>query len=236
VPQPKDGREQALHEHIMSLPREGLQGNPQAVIKTIDDYSNSNAKMMTFKPSKIAASRAAMEEMSPPPKVLVEMGTYVGNSAVAWGSILKDLNSGKTDGVKVYCLEFNPEYIKIASDVIALAGVDDVVQIVPGAASDSLRKLKAEGKLDKIDVLFLDHFQQYYLPDLQVCEELGLFHEGSIILADNMDAPDPPEYVKYVRAGGRGGAASVKYDSKMVRTRPDPERPSGVEISKVIKV
>ena len=69
--------------------------------------------MMTFKAPKITASRAVLEKVSPPPKILVELGTYVGNSAVVWGAMLRDLNEGKTDDVKVYCCEFDEEYVKI---------------------------------------------------------------------------------------------------------------------------
>jgi catechol O-methyltransferase len=221
----------------MDLPKEDLRGNPEAVLKAIDDYCiNTKTHLITFKPSKIAASRAVIEKMSPTPKILVELGTYVGNSAVAWGAILKDVNGDKLDGVKVYCCELDKEFIKIASDTISLAGVDDVVQIVRGTSTDSLRKLKEGGKIDKIDVLFLDHFQQYYLPDLKLCEDLGLFHEGTVILADNMDRPDPQEYVKYVRAGGRGGENSVKFVSEMVKTSDDPVRPQAVEVTKVVSV
>jgi catechol O-methyltransferase len=221
----------------MSLPKEGLQGNPAAVLKAIDDYSkNTKTLLIDYKLPKIVASRAVLEKLSPPPKILVELGTYIGGSAVGWGSILKDVNGSKLEGVKVYCCEFDPDFVKIASDHIALAGVDDVVQIVPGKSTDSLRKLKEEGKIDKIDVLFLDHFKDYYLPDLKLCEDLGLFHEGTVILADNMDRPDPPEYVKYVRGGGRGGANSVKFESYAVPTNDDPAMPHAVEVTKVVKV
>ena len=58
---------------------------------------------------------------------------------------------------------------------------------------------------------FIDHWERYYLPDLQWCEELGVFHKGSLVIADNTDIPGAPQYLKYVRAGGTG---SVKYDSK----------------------
>jgi len=125
---------------------------------------------------------------------------------------------------------------KFASDMIALAGVHDIVQIVQGTSTDSLRKLKEEGKINKIDVLFLDHFQQYYLTDLQICEDVGLFHKGSIVLADNMDLPDPPEYIKYVSAGGRGGEGNVKFKTKSVKTSTDPARPNSVEVTTVVSV
>jgi catechol O-methyltransferase len=208
------------------------------VLRAIDDYTRStNTLLINFKQPKIAASRAVIEKLRPPPKLLVELGTYIGGSSVGWGSIMRDVNGGKAEGVRVLCCEFDDDFVKIARDHVRLAGVDDVVTVVPGKASDSLRRMKADGTIDKIDVLFLDHFKDYYLPDLQLCEDLGLFHEGTLILADNMDPrPELPEYAKYVRAGGRGGADSVRYESYSVATSENPDRPNVVEVTTVVKV
>lgn len=209
------------------------------MLQALDDYTSSHSEVIiNFKLPKINASRAVLEKLRPVPKTLVECGTYIGGSSVGWGSIMKDVNGGKAEGVRVLCLEFDDEFVKIASEHIKLAGVDDVVKIVPGKSSDSLRRLKEDGTLGTIDVLFLDHFKDYYLPDLKLCEDLGLFHEGTVILADNMD-PRPeglPEYAKYVRAGGRGGAGSVQYESYSVATSSNPDRPNVVEVTTVVKV
>jgi catechol O-methyltransferase len=208
------------------------------VLQAIDDYSRAtNTLLINFKLPKIDASRAVLSRLAPPPKTLVELGTYVGGSAVGWGSIMRDVNGGRAEGVRVLCCEFDDEFVSIAGDHVKLAGVDDVVRIVPGKSSESLRRMKEDGTLDKIDVLFLDHFKGYYLPDLKLCEDLGLFHEGTIILADNMDPrPELPEYVQYVRGGGRGGDGTVKYESYSVATSDNPDRPNVVEVTTVVKV
>jgi catechol O-methyltransferase len=193
---------------------------------------------MTFKPNKLNLSRTVLEKMSPRPKVLIELGTYVGMSAVAWGAMLKDLNGGKADGVRVYCLELDPKFVKIAGDMVNLAGVDDVVTIVQGQSGDSLKKLHADGTIDKIDVLFIDHWEEFYLPDLQLVEELGLFNVGSIVIADNTDMPGAPEYLKYVQAGGNEGADTVKYKTETlhVETSANGKRPTAVEITTVLRI
>jgi catechol O-methyltransferase len=192
--------------------------------------------MMTFKPAKLEASRRVLEKLPSPPKVLFELGTYVGNSAVAWGAMLKELNGGKTDGVKVYCMELDPDCAKIATDLVKLAGVDDVVEVVLGQSGDTIKKLKESGAVDKIDVLFLDHWEKFYLPDLQLCEDLGLFNVGSVVLADNTDMPGAPEYLKYVRAGGRGTEGSVKFKTESLKTAEAPGRPNIVEATTVVSI
>jgi catechol O-methyltransferase len=172
--------------------------------------------MMVYQPEKLKVSKEILEQMNPKPKVLIELGTYVGNSAVAWGAILKEINSGKSDGVKVYGMELEPNMAKIASDFVDLAGLSDCVEVVQGQSSDSLRKLKQEGKIDKIDVLFIDHWEKFYLSDLQLCEDLGILRKGTVVIADNTDMPGAPDYLKYLESGGRPG--KIKYESKILVT------------------
>jgi predicted O-methyltransferase YrrM len=69
--------------------------------------------------------------------------------------MLKEMNGNRTEGVKVYCCEVDPQLVKISSDIIALAGLSDVVQVIEGMSGDTIRKLKDDGTIDKIDVLFL---------------------------------------------------------------------------------
>jgi len=229
---------------MLSLPEGGLKGNPEAVLKEMESFA-TNQRMMTFKLNKIEVARSFLEKLAQPPKVLIELGTYVGQSAVAWGWLLKSLNgvgpgNASGSGIKIYCLELDAECQKIASDMVKLAGLDDVVEVVLGQSSDSLKKLKEGGKIDKIDVLFVDHWEKYYKPDLQLCEDLGLFHEGSVVIADNTDMPGAPEYMEYVRAGGRGTDRTVKFKTETFYAKGlDDGRfkgPMAVEITTVVSV
>src|ERR1700761_5280915 len=210
------GREQRLHDYISSLPKESLQGMPDAIVSAITDFCQTDTGMMVYQPEKLKISKAILEQMDPKPKVLIELGTYVGNSAVAWGAILKEINGAQSHDVKVYGMELEPSFAKIASDFVDLAGLSDCVEVVLGQSADSLRTLKQEGKVDKIDVLFLDHWEKFYVSDLQLCEDLGLLHEGTIVIADNTDMPGAPDYLKYLKSGGRPG--KIKYESKILIT------------------
>ena len=48
-------------------------------------------------------------------------------------------------------------------------------------------------------MLFIDHFEQYYLPDLRISESLGLVQPGTIVVADNIISPGAPKYAEYIR-------------------------------------
>jgi catechol O-methyltransferase len=193
---------------------------------------------MVFQPHKIAVSREILEKLNPKPKVLLELGCYVGCSALAWGTMLKEFNEGKTDSVKVYTCELEDSFAKIASDFIALAGLSDIVEVLVGKSSDSIVRLEKEGKITKggVDVLFLDHWEAAYLPDTKLCEDLGLFRNGSMVLADNTDMPGAPEYLEYVRKGGRGSEGGVVLETKTFVAGGGTGGPNVVEATAVVSV
>jgi catechol O-methyltransferase len=187
-----------------------------------------------YRDYKLAAARKELQDMQSLPKTLLEFGTYVGNSAIAWAAMLREINqSSSSCDFHVYTFELNPEMARIALDFIKLAGVDDVVSILKGPGGESLKKLHAEGKLAKqIDVVFFDHWEEYYLPDLQLCEELGVLKPGSKIIADNTDFPGTPTYLAYMKAGG---GEKVRYESRSVQTE-EPGKAVSISLTECVLV
>ncbi len=88
----------------------------------------------------------------------------------------------------------------MASSLIELAGLRDIVRVVVGTSDGSLRRLHAEGELTTIDILFLDHYKPAYTPDLKLCEQLSLVRPGTVLAADNVIKPGNPPYLSYVRS------------------------------------
>jgi catechol O-methyltransferase len=114
------------------------------------------------------------------PAVMVELGGYVGYSAIAFGAALKEAG-----GKQFWSLERSPEFGAVIGSLVDLAGLRDLVKVEVGNSDASLRRLHAEGKVKKIDLLFLDHWKPAYVTDLKLCEELGLVGPGSVLAADN---------------------------------------------------
>lgn len=184
---------------------------------------------MIFRKGKLDIVHDAIRSMPTPPKVIVEFGTYVGQSALGWGVILKEIHGGDCDGdgdgvkenkkgCKVYTFEQNAELVKMSREVIELAGLSDIVTVIEGTGAEGLRGLVAEGRVQRgsVDMVFIDHWEKYYLPDLKVCEELGVLRMGALVVADNTDKPGAPTYLEYVRAGGVEGG--VRYETKTYRS------------------
>jgi catechol O-methyltransferase len=203
-----------LREYIFSQPSSTFENNPWAVANAIDDFAETQGSMMIFKKKKLDVAKTQLTAQQPAPRTILEFGTFVGKSAVAWGAILRDIYGGNVpEDVNVYTFELDTVMVSLSQDLIKLAGLQDVVHVIEGPASESLKKLHSEGKVTSVDMAFFDHWEKFYLPDLQLIEDLKLFRVGSLAIADNTDFPGSPDYLKYVKAGGSGVAESVKYES-----------------------
>lgn len=208
-------QQQQLRQHILSQPADKYAGKPWELVADIENFANEIKLPMIFRSEKITTSKESLSAIEPKPKVFVEFGTFVGTSAIAWAALLREFHGPDAKDIKVFTFEFDPKVAEVARDIIKAAGVDDVVEVFVGPGSESLKKLHAEGRVKEggVDAVFIDHFEQYYLPDLKLCEELKLFHPGSVVLADNTDMPGAPDYLAHVRKGGEG---SVKYETKSI--------------------
>lgn len=144
------------------------------------------------------------------PKVMVELGGYCGYSTILFANVLKEAGGGK-----FYSLEQSPKFGKNIKTLVKLAGLDDIVEVVVGGSTESLRKLHDDGKLEQIDMMFLDHYKPLYTTDLKLCESLGLIKKGTVLAADNVIKPGNPRYLKYVR--------STPEEKRMALKAGDPE-------------
>ncbi|EAU32124.1 predicted protein [Aspergillus terreus NIH2624] len=226
----------ALRDHILSDPTP-YTNDPWALIDAIDSFAQSNT-MMTFRESKLTLSRQQLAQMTPAPTTLLEFGTYVGASAIAWGAMLRELNPpSAAASCRVYTFELSAVTAGVARDLIRLAGLEGTVSVLEGPAAASVEKLHAEGALGKggVDVVFFDHWEKFYVPDLRLCEDLGLFRVGALAIADNTDLPGAPAYLEYVRAGGRPGG-KVRWETRSLEADVEEGWPKIVEVSTVVEV
>ncbi|KAI1761372.1 S-adenosyl-L-methionine-dependent methyltransferase [Hypoxylon sp. FL1150] len=239
-----DGREIELLHFVYSHPRlDEMRGNPQKVLDAIDEFGRTRKYLMNIGEykSKTVINLIKNEK----PRVMVELGGYVGYSAVAFGAALRDVG-----GKRYYSLEKNPEFAAVISMLVALAGLSDIVKVVVGSSSSSLERLCKEGALTHIDLLFLDHYKPAYITDLKLCEELALVSVGSVFAADNVVKPGNPPYLEYVRStveekrkrisdGDKSnykGNPNLVYESRFVEGWEPSGVPDAIEITKCVGV
>lgn len=238
------GKEQDLLDYILSLPESKLsqvRGNPNEVLKLIDEYPD---RFMVIGPHKGKEIKQRMASIQP--TVMIELGCYVGYSAILFGQELAKV------GGKYYSFELSDEYANIASQMIDLAGLSDTVKIIVGPTKNTLpqfteivndRDRIATKNERPIDFIFIDHAKELYVPDFRMLESLNLIGIGTVIAADNIIHPGAPEYHNYVNLTpqqrheynttfvnpeGKNyiGRWNILYDSELVKIGGD-----GVEFS-----
>lgn len=195
-----DGREVQLLHFVYSHPKlDEIRGSPEGVLAAIDEYGRTKKYLMNVgeDKGKIVSELIAKTK----PKLMVELGGYVGYSTILFGAALQ-----RAGGQTYICLERNAEFAAVVSSLVNLAGLSSTVRVEVGSSGDSLKRLAQSGVLGRsssgkgIDLLFLDHYKPAYLPDLKLCEELELVGPGSVLAADNVVKPGNPPYLEYVRA------------------------------------
>jgi catechol O-methyltransferase len=196
-----DGREARLVEYIYSHPElESLRGNPEKILAAMDEFSSQQDLLISVGAQKAGILRHLIA--SEPPRVVIELGGYLGYSAILFGDQMRrntNVSAVKQPPPVVWSLEASPVYAAFAMSMVDLAGLSDIVKVVTGSADTSLRRLQQTQALKQVDFLFMDHQESLYTTDLKLCEELGILRSGSIIAADNVVRPGAPEYRDHVR-------------------------------------
>ncbi|KAL8902557.1 MAG: hypothetical protein Q9207_004593 [Kuettlingeria erythrocarpa] len=189
-----DGREIELLHFVYGHPSiDDIRGSPTKLLKAIDEYGRTKKYLMNVGDDKGRIVADLVAEIKP--QVMVELGGYVGYSALLFGDAVK-----KAGGKRYYSLERNPEFAAVIMSLVDLAGLSDIVKVVVGSSAESIKRLHAQGTLDHIDLMFLDHYKPAYTTDLKLCEHLGLVTPGTVLAADNVIKPGNPPYLEYVRS------------------------------------
>ncbi|KAI4143617.1 MAG: hypothetical protein LQ341_002874 [Variospora aurantia] len=211
-----DGREVELLHFVYGHPSiEEIRGSPANVLKAIDEYGRTRKYLMNVGDDKGRIVADLVAEVKP--QVMVELGGYVGYSALLFGDAVR--NAG---GKRYFSLERNPEFAAVIMSLVDLAGLSDVVKVVVGSSAESIKRLHAQGSLEHIDLMFLDHYKPAYTTDLKLCEHLRLVTPGTVLAADNVIKPGNPPYLEYVRSS---------VDKK--RQAVNSQKSNGVDVSSV---
>ncbi|XP_022082699.1 catechol O-methyltransferase-like [Acanthaster planci] len=165
------------------------EGNPGSVLDALEEYHLNYEVMMAVMPEK----RRKIEEVArkAAPKVCLEMGCFVGVSAMAVARHIPP-------GGRLITTEIDTLTAKAARELFSFAGLDQVITVVNERAEDVIKVLRSEYSVDKLDLVVLDHRKWSYLPDLKALEKGGFLHKGTVIIADDCFWPCVPGYLEYV--------------------------------------
>ena len=148
-----DGREVELLHYVYDLPDiSEIRGSLQKVIAAIDQYARTQKYLMNVGEDKGKTVTDLITRLKP--TRMVELGGYVGYSAVLFGDAFR-----KAGGRQYFSLERNPEFAAVTASLVDLAGLSDIVKVLVGTGEASIRRLHKDGSLNHIDLLFLDHYK-----------------------------------------------------------------------------
>jgi len=187
-----DGREAALADHVVAHSRAG---DVDDTIRIIDHFSRHYSFLINVGDEKGKILDRAVDRVRP--RRLLELGTYCGYSALRMARMMPV-------DAHLYSVEFNPANAELAQRILTHAGMDERVTIVVGTLGDggaTLRRLRNEHGFTEgsLDLVFLDHDKDAYLPDLERIRAEGWLHAGSVVVADNIAFPGAPEYRSYMK-------------------------------------
>jgi len=190
-----DGREVALLDYIYNHSGlDKLRGNPEKILRAIDTFAQSITGLINIGETKgtIVSSVIAKHK----PATVLELGGYIGYSAIMFGSAMK-----QAGGKKYYSVEKSPLFAAVATSLVDLAGLRDTVRVVVGTGAEGIQRLYDEGVLrSQVGMTFFDHHKPSYTADLKLCERLELIGKGTVLVGDNMILPGNPPYAEWVRA------------------------------------
>uniref|UniRef100_A0A8C6TX90 catechol O-methyltransferase n=1 Tax=Neogobius melanostomus TaxID=47308 RepID=A0A8C6TX90_9GOBI len=175
-------REERVYEYVLT---HATPGDPESILIAFDTWCTKVEYISNIGPKK---GGSVIEPF------LLELGTHCGYSTVLMARSLPL-------GGRIYSVEMDQTNAAIAEKIIRLAGLDDDTLIV-SPSDEVIPRLRSDYGLERLDLVFMDHWKKSYLTDLQMLEGSGLLGKGSIILADNVLFPGAPKFLRYIRKCG----------------------------------
>lgn len=196
----KSGKSQPMRmlEFVLKDP---MSRSPEEIMKKLDRFGWEVEWHMSLGDAKAEivrdiVKRVVAQRESPDPLTIVECGSYAGYSTLLLGSTARESDN-------VISIESNAQFSEISAKMCAMAGIRNVSFIAKPTA-EAIQEIHAEVLHTKpVDILFLDHDKDDYLPTLRALESKGLIAKGSVIIADNVIHPGCPDFLIYVRTASK---------------------------------
>jgi len=178
-------------------------GDPEDVLRTLDRFAREERFLMNVGPDKGPLLFGLLDALPRPARVL-ELGSYCGYSAIL-------ISNRLGDGGRLVSVEKDAAAVEASRANVAFAGLEERVEILQGSSSERIPQLEGP-----FEMVFLDHWKDLYLPDLQSLERCNLLAPGCTVVADNVGELFGAErYLEYVRNCGRyrseNHASTVEY-------------------------
>jgi predicted O-methyltransferase YrrM len=140
------------------------------------------------------------------PRIIVEVGLYVGYSSTRMASQMRAW------GGRVISMEVDPYHAAISRNTIELAGLTDNIEIWVGHSENLIPRLKTRFPEKSIDMLFFDQQGTKMHTDLDKIIKMNMLSDTAIIVGDNVLRPGSPQFMYWTCAAG-------PYDTQVISLR-----------------
>lgn len=142
-------------------------GDADDVLRKVDHFCYQYRFMMNVGDEKGAILDRIVQRTHP--QKILEIGAYCGYSALRMARAMPD--------ARVCSVEYSTAHAAIARRIWQHAGIEDRVTIVVGTLDDpdTLEQVRQKHQLVQsgLDLVFLDHNKDRYVPDLERIEHQG---------------------------------------------------------------
>jgi predicted O-methyltransferase YrrM len=159
---------------------------------------------------------------------VLEIGTLAGYSAVWLGRALPENG-------RLYTLEVSERHATVARHAIAMAGLEDRVEVLLGPALDTLARLPAG---QPFDMVFIDADKESYPAYLN--QALRLTRQGGLIVADNvlrdgaiLDPALPGSAIRAIQDYNERVARDERLEGTILLTRSGSFGLDGLSVARV---
>jgi catechol O-methyltransferase len=208
------------------------QGDIENVINTIDNYGWTKKWLMNIGDRKGKILDDAIQTRKP--KTVLELGnifrflclflfiylgTFLGYSSLRMAAQVPN-------DTLIVSIEKDPQSAEIARTIHKHAGVENRINIIVDSSDKAIPRLSKEYHINSFDFIFIDHYNNVYLSDFKLLENVGLIQSGTMIVADNVITPGAPDYLEYIRN-------NPNYTTKMYESTIEyrNDTPDGVEVT-----
>lgn len=174
-----------------------------SIHKAIESFTQEQELWLKLAGDEKGAVLDAVLAMQDKPKLVVEVGLYVGYSSTRMASQMKAW------GGRVISMEVDPFHAVIARNTIEWAGLSDHIEIWVGHSENLIPRLRERLPDKAIDILFFDQQGTKMHTDLERIRSFNLLSDRAVVVGDNVLRPGAPQFMYWTCAGG-------PYDTQIV--------------------
>lgn len=170
--------------------------NIPSIHKSIEAFTREQELWLKLAGDEKGAVLDAVLAMHGRPRLVVEVGLYVGYSSTRMASQLRNW------GGKVISMEVDPYHAAIARNTIELAGLSEYIEIWCGHSENLIPRLHERLPEQSIDILFFDQQGTKMHLDLDRIINYNMLSDSAIIVGDNVLRPGSPQFMYWTCVAG----------------------------------